>query len=52
MRQDMRASTKSLHVQTAAFNNAFKGANRDGFVAVHGDNHLSAIFMTSFLVAA
>jgi len=36
-------STKSLHVQAAAFNNAFKGANRDRFVAMHGHNHLAAI---------
>ena len=48
----MRASTKSLRVQAAAFNNALEGANRDAFVAVHGDNHLSAIFVTPFLVAA
>ena len=45
-------STESLYVQATAFNNAFKGANRDGFVAMHGHDHLSAIFVTPFLVAA
>ena len=48
----MRISTKSLHVQAAAFNNAFEGADGDGFAAMHGHNHLSAIFVTPFLVAA
>ena len=48
----MRISTKSLYVQAAAFNNAFQSANGNAFVAVHGHDHLAAVFVTPFLVAA
>jgi len=45
-------SAEVFHVQAAAFNDAFQRADGNGFVAVHGHNHLPAIFMTPFLMAA
>jgi hypothetical protein len=45
-------SAEIFHVQAAAFDDAFQRADGNGFVAVHGHNHLSAIRMTPFLMAA
>ena len=44
--------SKILHVQAAAFNDAFERAEGNGFAAVHGHNHLPAILVPPFLVAA
>jgi len=40
------------HIQTAAFNDTFERAEGNGFAAMHSYNHLAAIFMPPFLVAA
>jgi hypothetical protein len=45
-------SAKFLHVQAAAFNNAFQGANGDSLAAMQGHNYLTAILVPSLLVAA
>lgn len=45
-------SAEVFHVQAAAFNDAFQRADGNGFVSMHGHNHLPAIFMTPFLMAA
>jgi hypothetical protein len=49
-RQFLGDSAKFLNVQAAAFNDAFQGADGNGFAPVHGHDHLPAIFMTPFLV--
>ena len=41
-----------FHVQAAAFNDAFQRADGNGFVSVHGHNHLPAIYVTPFLMTA
>jgi len=48
----MNSSTKGLHIQAAAFNNAFQGADWKCFAAMHCHDHLAAIVVTPFLVAA
>jgi hypothetical protein len=45
------SSTKGIHVQAAAFDNAFQSADGNGFASMHCNDHLAAIFMTPFLVA-
>jgi len=45
-------STEIFHVQAAAFDDAFQRPDRNGFASVHGHNHLPAIFVTPFLMAA
>lgn len=46
------ASAEVLHTQTASFDDTFECADGDGFVAVHGHDHLPAIGVTPFLTAA
>jgi hypothetical protein len=45
-------STEIFHVQAVAFDDAFQRPDRNGFASVHGHNHLPAIFVTPFLMAA
>jgi hypothetical protein len=45
-------SAEFFHAQAAAFDDAFQRADGDGFVSVHGHDHLPAIGMTPFLMAA
>jgi hypothetical protein len=37
-------SAEVFHVQAAAFNDAFQRPDGNGFVSVHGHNHLPAIY--------
>jgi hypothetical protein len=48
----MNSSTKGIHIQAAAFNNTFQGADGKCFAAMHCHDHLAAIFVTPFLVTA
>ena len=41
-----------FHIQAAAFKDAYECAEGNGLAAVHGHNHLPAIFVTPLLVAA
>ncbi len=45
-------STKLVHAQAASLNDAFECADGNGFVAVHGHDHLPPIGVTPFLVAS
>lgn len=45
-------SPKVVDLEAAAFNDAFEGANWNRLVSVSGDNHLTAIFVPPFLMAA
>ena len=45
-------SAEVFHVQAAALDDAFQRADGNGFASVHGHNHLPAISMTPFLMAA
>ena len=45
-------SAKLIRVEATAFNDAFQGADGDGFAAVQGDYHLTAIFVPPFLMTA
>ena len=42
---------KVLHGQPAAFNDAFECPDRDWLAVVHGDDNLSAVGVTPFLMA-
>jgi len=44
--------SKIIYAQAAALDDALKRTNRDELVAMHGNNHLSAVEMTPFLVTA
>lgn len=46
------SSTKCIYAQSAAVNNAFQRANGNGFAGVHCHDHLAAILVPPFLVAA
>ena len=45
-------SSKVFHIQTAAFNDAFEGANRDHFAAVHRYDNLSPVGVSPLLMTA
>src|SRR5664280_426762 len=45
-------STEIIRRQAAPFNDALEGADGDGFVAVHGHDHLPAVGMAPFLMAS
>lgn len=50
--QRICGSPKIIHAQAAALGDAFEGTDGDGFASVHGHDHLPAIGVTPFLVAA
>jgi hypothetical protein len=50
-RQAMRL-TKYIHVEATAFDDVLERANRDWFAAVIGDDHLTPIRMSPFLMTA
>jgi len=43
-----KRSSKVVHVQSASFDDALEGADRNGFVAVHRDNHLPSTNWKAF----
>lgn len=45
-------SPKLIHRRSASFDDALECADGNGFVAVHGDDHLLAVGVTPFLMAA
>ena len=48
----LRQSAEVVHIHSAAFDDVLERADGDGFTAVHRDDHLPAIRVTPFLMAA